>query len=289
MSKWRGIEEFVAVASTGSFRAAADSLDQSTSQVSRAVMSLENRLKAALFFRSTRKVTLTDAGRSLLENCRQLVQDRDDALAMVGSSETPQGELRMTCSIALGERFIAPVVRRYAEDFPDLTVSFELSNRLIDLVAEGFDLAIRTGFLEDSRLTSSKIGERQILACAAPSYLKDSGNPEIITDLGEHNCLIGTSTTWRFQANGEEIIWKPRGRWRCNSGAAVLDAALSGMGICQLPEFYLLEHIEAGRLIPVLADYQPEAEPIWAVYPQRRHRLAKVYQLVDRLRDELKA
>jgi len=289
MSKWRGIEEFVAVASTGSFRAAADSLDQSTSQVSRAVMSLENRLKAALFFRSTRKVTLTDAGRSLLENCRQLVQDRDDALAMVGSSETPQGELRMTCSIALGERFIAPVVRQYAEDFPDLTVSFELSNRLIDLVAEGFDLAIRTGFLEDSRLTSSKIGERQILACAAPSYLKANGTPEIITELSEHNCLIGTSTTWRFRANGEEIIWKPRGRWRCNSGAAVLDAALSGMGICQLPEFYLLEHIEAGRLVPVLADYQPDAEPIWAVYPQRRHRLAKVYQLVDRLRNELKA
>lgn len=287
MTRWDGIEEFVAVATAGSFAGGAKALGLSTSHVSRAIARLENRIKAQLFFRTTRKVTLTDTGRALVEQFRKIIQERDEALDAIGEVGEPRGELRLTCSTALGERFVAPIVRRFAAESPDLRVTIELTNRVVDLVAEGYDLAIRTGHLTDSRLIGSRIASRRLYLCGSPAYLDLSGRPKTIADLAAHQCLIGTSSTWHFQVNGNDHIFHPKGRWRCNSGATVVDAALADMGLCQLPEFYVLPYIANGQLEALLEDVRAKDEPIWAVYPQRRHLLPKVRNVVDRLRTEL--
>lgn len=286
MSRWNGIEEFAAVATAGSFAGAAQSLGLSTSHVSRAIAKLEVRLDARLFYRTTRKVTLTENGRVLLEQCRRIMQELDEAITTASGGEA-QGELRLTCSTALGERFVAPIVRHFAQEHPRLSVTIELTNRVVDLVAEGFDLAIRTGQLADSRLVATRIASRRLHLCAAPAYLDRAGRPRSIDELARHDCLIGTAATWHFRVGVEERTFRPRGRWRCNSGEAVVDAALAGMGLCQLPEFYLLPHIASGALEAVLEDHRADDQPIWAVYPQRRHLLPYVRRLIERLRLEL--
>ena len=287
MTRWDGIEEFVAVETAGSFAGGAHALGVSTSHVSRAIARLERRIQAQLFFRTTRKVTLTDAGRALVEQFRRIIEERDEALASIGDGGEPQGELRLTCSTALGERFVAPIVRRFAAESPELRVTIELTNRLVDLVSEGYDLAIRTGHLTDSRLIGTRIASRRLYLCGSPAYLDRHGRPQTIAELAHHQCLVGTASNWHFRVNGSDHIFRPKGRWRCNSGATVLDAALADMGLCQLPEFYVLQHIGSRELETVLDDLRADDEPIWAVYPQRRYLLSKVRNLVERLRAEL--
>jgi DNA-binding transcriptional LysR family regulator len=218
-----------------------------------------------------------------------VILERDEAFAIVGEGGEPQGELRVTCSAAMGERFLAPIIRRFCERHPQVSVTIELSNRLVDLVGEGFDLAVRTGTLADSRLIGTRIASRNHYTCASPAYLDRHGTPRHVADLVQHECLAGAASAWHFRLGEEENFHRPRGRWRCNSGTAVVDAALAGMGICQLPEFYLLPYFHSGELVPVLAEFQPDEEPIWAVYPQRRHLLPKISRLVEALRDELPA
>jgi DNA-binding transcriptional LysR family regulator len=289
MRGWDGIEEFVAVANAGSFNAGAITIGRSTTHMSRSIARLEQQLQAQLLQRTTRTVRLTDTGQIFLAHCERMVAERDEAVAMVSQSGEPQGELRLTCSIAMGEEFIAPIVRQFCLDHSGLSVSVELTNRIIDIVAENFDLAIRTGQLADSRLIGTRVASRRFYTCAAPSYLDAHGRPADYRELEQHQCLIGTAATWHFNVDGEERVFKPRGRWRCNSGRAVVEAALADMGICQLPEFYLLPFIHSGKLEVILADFEPAEQPIWAIYPQRRHLLPKISRFVDVLRSELPA
>lgn len=284
---WEGIDEFVTVAEAGSFTAGAAVFGASVTHMSRVIGRLETRVQAQLFHRTTRSVRLTDTGRVFLDHCQRIVMERDEAIAMISESGEPQGELRLTCSTALGERFVAPIVRRYCEAHPKIQVTIELSNRLVDLVAEGFDLAIRTGTLADSRLIGTRIAARTLFTCAAPRYLDGAGRPRHVTDLAGHQCLTGSGTNWHFKVGGREHVFRPKGRWRCNSGAAVAEAAIAGMGLCQLPEFYILPHLATGDLELVLDQFRPDDEPIWAVYPQRRHMLPKIRRLVSLLAEEL--
>ena len=287
MSAWDGIDEFISVATTGSFTRGAMSLGMSTTHVSRSIMALEQRLQAQLFHRTTRTVKLTDTGRIFLERCERIAQDRDEAIALVGDSGDLLGELRVTCSTALGERFVAPIIRRFAMQHPKLNVIIELSNRVIDLVGEGFDLAIRTGSVSDTRLIATQVASRSLYTCAAPSYLASAGRPKRIEDLASHECIAGTAATWHFKVSEREIIHRPRGRFRCNSGHAVMEACVSGLGICQLPDFYVLPYLKHGMVELLFDDLQPNDEPIWAVYPQRRHLSQKVQQVVNCLVHEL--
>lgn len=287
MSAWDGIDEFISVATTGSFTRGAMSLGMSTTHVSRSIMALEQRLQAQLFHRTTRTVKLTDTGRIFLERCERIAQDRDEAIALVGDSGDLLGELRVTCSTALGERFVAPIIRRFAMQHPKLNVIIELSNRVIDLVGEGFDLAIRTGSVSDTRLIATQVASRSLYTCAAPSYLASAGRPKRIEDLASHECIAGTAATWHFKVSEREIIHRPRGRFRCNSGHAVMEACVSGLGICQLPDFYVLPYLQHGMVELLFDDLQPNDEPIWAVYPQRRHLSQKVQQVVNCLVHEL--
>ncbi|MFM6828989.1 MAG: LysR family transcriptional regulator [Novosphingobium sp.] len=288
-NRWDGFDEVVAVADTGTFVGAAKRLGTSTSHVSRAVARLEQSLGAQFFHRTTRAVSLTDTGRTLVDQFRRLIAERDEAIAMLDLQGEPQGQLRITCPTALGERFIANIVRGYVQAYPRLSVDLDLTNHVVELVSEGFDLAIRTGTLPDSRLIRTQVATRGIVTCASPGYLEQRGVPLAVDDLERHECLIATSDVWRFRVEGEPRSLRPRGRWRCNSGAAVFEAALAGMGLCQLPAFYVNRAIAEGQLTEVLHAFRPDDDPIWAVYPQRRHLLPKVQLLIDKLRRELPA
>ncbi len=288
MSRWDGIDEFVATAEAESFSKAALRLSLSTSGVSRAVAGLEERLQTRLLYRTTRRVSLTDAGRAFLARCRQLILDRDEALAGVGEDDGElKGLLRMTCSTAYGERFVAPAVNAFMLAHPKLSIEIDLDDAVRDIVSEGFDLAIRFGRLTDSRLIAKRLASRTRRLCAAPAYLARTGAPRAIADLSSHACVLGATETWPFRDGEREIAFKPQGRWRCNSGQAVLDAALQGLGICQLPNFYVDAAIADGRLVPLLEANRPADEGVWAVYPHLRLLPAKARLLVEHLERSL--
>lgn len=287
MSAWDGIDEFIAVAKTGSFTRGARAIGMSPTHVSRSVMALEQRVQAQLFHRTTRTVRLTDTGQIFFDRCERIAQERDEAIALIGEQGEPQGELRVTCSTAMGERFVAPIIRRFAMPHPKLNVTIDLSNRIVDLVAEGYDLAIRTGQVADSRLIATRVASRTLHTCAAPAYLARMGTPGKVDELSAHECIAGSSTMWHFTVDGKDALHHPKGRFRCNSGDAVMEACISGLGICQLPDFYIQPYLKHGMVQLILEKYRPEDEPIWAVYPQRRHLLPKVRMAVDSLRHEL--
>lgn len=250
MNRWEGLDEFVAVAETGQFTAAAERMGVSSSHISRQVARLEERLQTRLLYRSTRRVSLSEAGQTFLQHCQRLQDARDEALRAVSDlSAEPKGLLRMTCAVAYGERFIVPLVNAFMADYPQLRVDIELSNRQLDLLHEGFDLAIRLGRLSDSRLVATRLAPRLMYLCATPEYLRRHGTPQSPAELGQFNCLIGSSDLWSFLEDGRETQHRVQGNWRCNSGQAVLDAALRGFGLCQLPDYYVIEHLRSGRLV----------------------------------------
>lgn len=285
-SGWDGIDEFVAVAETGGFSSAARRLRVSSSQVSRQIAALEERLQARLFYRTTRRVALTEAGRGLLERCQRLVEERDEALRAVSDQEgEARGLLRLSCAVAYGERFIVPLINDFVERHPSLRVDIQLTNHTVDLVQEGMDLAVRLGRLSESSLVATRLAPRVMHLCAAPGYVVTHGTPAAPGDLTSHRCLIGTSDTWMFDdGSGREVTVRPPARWRCNSGTAVLDAALRGFGIGQLPDYYVAEHIAAGRLVSLLPAHRPPNTAVWAVSPQRRHLSPKVRLVIAHLR-----
>lgn len=287
MSDWDGIDEFIAVATTRSFTRAAQAIGMSPTHVSRSIIALEQRVQAQLFHRTTRTVRLTDTGRIFFERCERIAQERDEAIALIGEKGEPQGELRVTCSTAMGERFVTQIIRRFAMPHTKLNVTIDLSNRVVDLVAEGYDLGIRTGVISDPRLIAVRVASRRLYTCAAPSYLAQAGAPKSVAELANHRCIVGTSATWHFSDGAEEQLHHPKGRFRCNNGQAVIEACISGLGICQLPDFYILPYLEQGVVVGVLEDLQPDDEPIWAAYPQRRHLLPKIQRVIDCLQQEL--
>jgi DNA-binding transcriptional LysR family regulator len=285
MNSWDGLDEFVAVAECGQFTAAAQRLGLSSSQVSRQIARLEENLQTRLFYRSTRRVALTEAGQTFLQHCQRLQDAREEALRAVGDlGSEPKGLLRMTCAVAYGERFIVPLVTQFMSRHPLLKVDIELSNRTLDLVQDGIDLAIRLGRLQDSRLVATRLAPRRMYVCAAPSYMQRYGQPHSLSELSQHNCLIGSSDSWSFQQDSRELSQRVHGNWRCNSGQAVLDAALQGLGLCQLPDYYVQEHLHSGALVSLLEKHQAPNTAVWALYPQQRHLSPKVRQLVDHLK-----
>lgn len=284
-TRWDGLEAFVAVADCGSFGGAAERLGVSTSHVSRQVARLEERLQARLFYRSTRRVSLTETGLLFLQHCRRLQDGFDEALhAVQDLGGEPKGLLRMTCAVTYGERFIVPLVNDFIERHPGLRVEIELTNDTLDIVREGYDLAIRLGRLADSSLVATRIAPRVMYLCAAPAYLARHGAPASLAELAAHNCLLGSADAWVFQENGREHFLRVQGNWRCNSGQAVLDAALRGFGLAQLPDYYVLEHLRRGELQALLTDFQPPHTAVWALFPQQRYLSPKVRMMVEHLR-----
>ncbi|WP_158965803.1 LysR substrate-binding domain-containing protein [Paraglaciecola sp. L3A3] len=286
--QWEGINEFVYVAENESFTKAANKLSISTAQVSRQVSALETRLNIKLFYRTTRKVSLTEEGRLFYQHCRSVLDGLDAAeRAITNLQSKPQGKIRLTAPVTYGEQQILPLVNDFMQLYADIEVSAYLSNQKIDLVEQGYDLAIRLGKLTDSSLMAKKLGTRTNYVCASPAYLAKYGTPHSLPELNKHSCLLGTLDYWHFSDNDKEKNIRLNGRLRYNSGLSLVDAALKGLGIVQLPDYYVYEHLQSGALITLLDNYRETEEGIWAIYPRNRHLSPKIRLLVDYLAEQL--
>ncbi|MDX1268495.1 MAG: LysR substrate-binding domain-containing protein [Oceanisphaera sp.] len=289
MARWDGIEECVAVAETRSFTRAAERLGSSVANISRQISRLEDRLDVQLFQRTTRSVTLTDDGRIYYNHCRALLDGLVEAEQAIGERlSEPTGRLRITAPLSYGERYIAPLIAGFTMHYPRVEIDLQLTNQRLDLIESGIDLAIRVGVLEDERLVARPLAHRAQFVCASPDYLARYGQPHTLAELKNHSCLLGTLDHWRFTDQGERRDIRVTGRLRCNSGPALRDAALKGLGIVQLPDYYVKEDIQAGRLVTVLDAFAPAEEGVWALYPPNRHLSPKVRACIEWLGRGLK-
>jgi len=286
--QWDGISEFVYVAENESFTLASKKMAISTAQVSRQISALEKRLNIKLFYRTTRKVSLTEEGRVFYQHCRSVLDGLDAAeRAITNLQSKPQGKIKLTAPVTYGEKQILPLVNNFLKQYDDVEVSAYLSNRQIDIVEEGYDLAIRLGKLNDSTMMAKKLGKRANYVCASPSYLDKHGIPHSLSELNNHSCLLGTNDYWHFRESGREKSIRVTGRLRYNNGYSLTDAGRKGLGIVQLPDYYVLKHIQSGELVTLLDSYRAPDEGIWAVYPQNRHLSPKIRLLVDYLAEQL--
>jgi DNA-binding transcriptional LysR family regulator len=286
--QWEGISEFVYVAETESFTQASKKMAISTAQVSRQISALENRLNIKLFYRTTRKVSLTEEGRVFYQHCRSVLDGLDAAeRAITNLQSKPQGKIKLSAPVTYGEQQILPLVSNFMKLYPDVEITAYLSNQQIDLVEGGYDLAIRLGKLSDSTMIAKKLGKRTNYVCASPTYLSKHGIPHSLSELNKHSCLLGILDYWHFNESGKEKNIRVTGKLRYNSGYGLVDAALKDLGIVQLPDYYVQEYLQSGALISLLDSYSVPDEGIWAVYPQNRHLSPKIRLLVDYLADSL--
>ena len=283
MKHWDAVEILVQVVDCGSFSAAARQLGISKSHASRRLSALENQLGVQLLTRSTRSLALTETGEAYYLRCKSiLAQMRETELAVMEQQDTPRGNLRISVAGAFGERYVAPAAAEFLHLHPALNMHIDFSSRNVDLVEEGYDLAIRAGTLRDSSLIARRIAERRLLICGSRDYFDRYGVPQNLRDLRNHSCLVGSLATWRFrERDGQHSELKVEGRWRSNNGHALLAAARRGLGLVQLPEFYVYDDLQAGRLQAVMNEYQPTDTAVWAVYPHNRHLSAKVSLFID--------
>ncbi|PKH02231.1 LysR family transcriptional regulator [Psychromonas sp. MB-3u-54] len=286
--QWEGISEFVYVAENESFTLASKKMAISTAQVSRQISALEKRLNIKLFYRTTRKVSLTEEGRVFYQHCRGVLDGLDEAeRAITNLQSRPQGKVRLSAPVTYGEQQILPLVNDFVQRYTDVEVSAYLSNQQVDLIEDGYDLAIRIGKLSDSSMMAKQLGKRTNYTCATPAYLAKYGIPHSLSELSKHNCLLGTLDYWRFNEAGREKNIRVTGNLRYNSGFGLVDAVLKSQGIVLLPDYYVQEHLDSGALVTVLDNYREADEGIWAVYPHNRHLSPKIRLLVDFLAEKL--
>src|SRR5215470_11516991 len=282
MDRFQAIAAFTKVVEMGSFARAADRLDLSVSAVSRQVAELEAHLDARLLNRTTRRLSLTEAGQVFHERCVELLADLEEAeqSAHAGTAQ-PRGTLRLTCAVTFGERYLAPAMAEFAARYPDLRFDVELSDRVVDLVDEGFDAAVRIGQIGSQNLVGRKVGATRLVCCAAPSYLKRRGEPEKPEDLSAHTCLAYAYSPvrglWPFRdRQGRDRSVKITGPVHSNSGRLLAALAADGLGIVCEPDFIVAPLVRDGRLVPLLRGFDAASGNIHVVYPSRRHLSAKV-------------
>src|SRR5262245_7697052 len=279
---------FAEVVAAGSFSAAARRLGISNASVSREVARLERRLGAQLLRRTTRKMSLTEVGETFYARCQRVVDETEQATHSVGASQAePRGEIRLAVSVSFGHRQIAPRLPAFLERYPEVRVNVDLTDRLVDLVSERFDLAVRiTGQLDDATLVQRRLCPIRFVACAAPGYLRGNGVPVVVEDLTRHNCLNPAGIPWRAILRGH---LSPRGRGWISGNLSLDNAdaqhrvALLGHGIACLPTFIAGDDLRAGRLVRVLPKLLSLGASAFAIYPQSRHPLPKVRALIDYL------
>jgi DNA-binding transcriptional LysR family regulator len=283
MSRWDGIDEFMHVVETGSFTGAAERLGMSKSYVSKQISQLEDRLKARLLQRTTRKLTLTEVGEIFYRECLPMAAQFDFAESAVADMQgKPQGTLKLALNSRFGVQYMAGAVAAFSRAHPELSVEVHSSFRDVDLVAEGFDLTIRYGRLEDSSLIARSIGGHMLCLCAAPEYWKANGQPQTMEELANYNCLTGPERYWMLNSSeGVTTKVKVTGTWLSEDGATIKAAALSGIGVAQLPDFYVKEAVEAGRLVKLHQPWSRYHRETWAVYPHSKHLSTKVRFFMD--------
>jgi len=291
MDRFGAMQVFSQVVESGSFAKAADRLNLSTSATSRHVAELESHLGTRLLNRTTRRVSLTDSGRAFYERCVQLLGDLEEAEQEAArAAVVPRGTMKLTTSVAFGVRHLAPAIAAFLARHREVRFDVSLSDRMVDLVEEGFDLGIRIGGPGSENLVARKLGETRLVPCASPEYLESRGAPKSPAELARHNCFTYEYVTprnlWRFRdAAGEEQAVRVSGNLHSNNGDLLAEVAARGTGIVFEPAFIVGPEVRAGRLVPLLQDFEPAPVPIYAVYPSRKHLSAKVRLFVDFLVD----
>ena len=287
MDRFQAISAFVKVVEAGSFARAAERLDVSVSAVSRHVSDLEAHLDARLLNRTTRRLSLTESGRVFHERAIQLLADLEEAeqTANAGTA-TPRGTLRLTSSITFGARHLAPAIADFMLRYPQTRFDIELSDRAVDLVEEGFDVAVRIGAIGSQNLVGRKVGITRLVCCAAAAYLARHGTPRAPEDLAQHVCLsyeyAPVRSVWPFRdRQGDQRNVRIGGPVHANNGRFLVALAVAGVGIAYEPDFIVGPEVRSGRLVPVLDAFAMPPSPIYVVYPSRRHLSAKVRVFTD--------
>jgi DNA-binding transcriptional LysR family regulator len=286
MDRLKSLATFVQVVETGGFSAAARRLNMSPTMASEHIQALEAGLGARLLQRTTRKISLTEAGQAYYENAARILAELEEADRQVGALQSaPRGRLRLHVGTHI-VRFVAPVLSEYMARYPELSVELAMGERMVDLVEEGFDLAIRATVPADSSLVIRQLSAWRHVPCCSPDYLAARVTPRTPADLAQHNCLryafYPYGDEWRFTAPGGEMVsTRVKGSLRTNSAEALRIAALNGIGIFLAPGFLIAEDLEEGRLVRLLEEYKPVAFAINAIYPTRAHVPAKIRGFID--------
>jgi len=280
---------FSLVAQAQSFNKAAQQAGISTPALSKRISKLEQDLDVQLLYRTTRKLTLTEAGHTLYRHAKSINQQFNDALSEIHSySGAISGAIKMTVPTISGELLLAEVVAKFCLEYPNLTVDMRLENSFVDLVDQRIDLAIRTGVLEDSSLIAKPLLKSRWIVCCAPSYIERYGQPLSIEQLTEHNCLAYTyqnkgANEWRFEHLGQPVSVTIKGSLSTNNAQALRKAALAGCGIVYVPRCCVYEDLQQGNLVPILENYKPRELGVYAVYPYTRHQPEKVKLLIEHI------
>lgn len=283
-----GVASFVKVAEHRSFSAAARDLGLSKGTISKNINKIENQLKTKLLYRTTRKLSLTETGTAFLERAVRVLEALADAECAISDLESePSGILKINAPVSFSKRWLGPAIAAFLAKYPRVTIELTLNDRFVDLVEEGYDLAIRVGNLVDSSLIARRLAPVGFTVCASPTYLKAHGHPRRPADLATHNCLIYTlriapADRWIFEGpKGRETV-KIRGTFHANSGEALAAAAIAGLGVLASPDFMVAEAIAAGHLVPILRDYTVGVDAaVHAVYHPSRNLSPKVRAFVD--------
>lgn len=288
MNKFEELEAFVAVVDRHSFSAAADKLGVAKSILSRRVSDLEKRLGVQLMQRTTRKLSLTDTGRHFYQRTVNLLSDLNDAEQMVSDAQASlSGKIKLAAPLGIGIGQLSRPIADFMELHPEVEIAVELNDRHVDLVTEGFDLAVRVGQLQDSNLIARKLTEIHFAICASPAYLKRHGEPEHPSELSAHQVMvynnIQVGEQWFYYQDGKRITPRVKYRLSANNGELLAEVASHGLAICAGPLFYLQEHIERGKLIPILTKFERDAAGMYAVYPPGRIVSRRVKMLSDYL------
>ncbi|WP_417770003.1 LysR family transcriptional regulator [Stappia sp.] len=294
MDKLTALRVFRQVVEAGAFAAAARKLRLSPAAVSKNVGELEAHLGVRLLNRTTRRMSLTEAGARYYQQVSRILDDLEDADgSMQPLAHRPSGLLRVSAPMSLSLVRFSGAVIRFMEAYPDLSLDLNLDDRRIDIVKEGYDLAIRgSDRLEDSSLVARRIMSLRHVVCAAPAYFDANGRPETPMDLSRHDCvqfsLSGHASEWQFTRDGDTQKVQVTGRYKVTSSLAIRDALRAGFGVSLIPRLYVQDDIAAGRLETVLDDWDPVVTQVYAVYPSRRYLLPKVRAFVDFLAEDLR-
>lgn len=287
MDKLKQLETLVAVATRGSLTAAAKAEGVAPAIIGRRLDALESRLGVKLMVRTTRRITLTHEGSAFLEDCQRLLTDLANAEASVSAGGVKaSGHLRLTAPAGFGRRHVAPLVPRFRELHPEVTISLNLSDRVVDVAGEGYDCAVRVGDLPDSSLVSVRLADNRRLCVATPAYLQRAGTPATPADLQRHECLTLSSEAsqtrgWAFMVDGTLTHLRPSGRLDCSDGQVLHDWCLAGMGIAWRSTWEVEREVAAGQLVVLLDEFAAPPNGIFALFPQRKHLPLRVRLWID--------
>ena len=284
---------FVQVVEEGSFSRVAEKLSLTNSVVSKRIARLEENLNTQLLYRTTRKLSLTDAGRALYNKAKiakSAFQEAENAVT--GYGEDMKGHIRITMPVVSANFIFSESIAEFCKQHPEVSVELQITNRLVDLIEEGFDLALRTAVLEDSSLIARRLIDSQWIICATPAYLKQHGTPQTPEQLQNHECLVykfdnTANSTWPLYIDGKEQLISVHGRFHSNHLSAIKQAALSDLGIAFLPQVLIYEEIQQNTLTQILQCFTSKKLGLYAVYPKARQPDQKLKLLVAHLQDSL--